>query len=71
MTSTEEEILKERVRQLEDAVLVLWADMQKMAIGVTDMQKVIVKMATNQQQMAERVSMWPYIKIDPNQKRKS
>ena len=61
MTSTEEEILKERVRQLEDAVLVLWADMQK----------VIVKMATNQQQMAERVSMWPYIKIDPNQKRKS
>ena len=51
--------------------LVLSADMQKMAIGVTDMQKVIVKMATNQQQMAERVSMWPYIKIDPNQKRKS
>jgi hypothetical protein len=29
-----------------------------------DMQRFIVKMATNQSQLAERVSMWPYVKLE-------
>lgn len=58
-----EEIIAERVRQLEEAVLSLSADIQNISNAVREMQRYIVKMATNQQQMAERVSMWPYVKV--------
>lgn len=60
---TEIEILRERVKQLEEAVLALSADIQSINIGMKDMQQIIVKIATNQNQLAERVSMWPYIKV--------
>lgn len=63
MDDTELQILKERVKQLEEAVLSLSADMQGINIGMKDMQTIIVKIATNQNQLAERVSMWPYIKV--------
>jgi hypothetical protein len=63
MDDTELEILKERVKQLEEAVLSLSADIQGINIGMKDMQQIIIKIATNQNQIAERVSMWPYIKV--------
>lgn len=65
--------LRERVTQLEEAVLTLSADIQQASLINRDMQKVMVRIATNQQQLAERIKMWPYIKIDPhmpNQRRK-
>ena len=52
-----EEIIAERVRQLEEAVMSLSADIQNISNAVREMQRYIVKMATNQQQMAERVSI--------------
>jgi hypothetical protein len=66
MTSSnqlETEVQAERIRQLEDQVLNAQADIQNILILIKDMQKVIVKIATNQQQLNERVSMWPYIKV--------
>lgn len=65
--------LRERVTQLEEAILSLSADLQNINLINKDMQKVLVRIATNQQQLAERVKMWPYVKIDPhmpNQRRK-
>lgn len=69
MNDTEIEILKERLKQLEEAVLSLSADIQSINIGMKDMQTIIIKIATNQNQLAERVSMWPYIKV-PTRKTK-
>jgi hypothetical protein len=65
----EDDIRDERVRQLESAVLTLSADIQNISQAVRDVQGMIVKIATNQQQLAERVSMWPYIKLDTKKKR--
>ena len=66
----EDEVNKERIRQLEEAVLALSADIQSIAASVREAQKIIVKIATNQQQMAERVQMWPYIEVEKKQKRR-
>lgn len=63
-------ILKERVKQVEDAVLDIGADLQHIHMQIADIQKMIIKIATNQQQMAERVAMWPYIKVDTTKKRR-
>jgi predicted nucleic acid-binding Zn-ribbon protein len=66
MASSELEtgILKERLAELEDAVLNLSADIQHMQLQIRDMQQMIIKIATNQQHLAERVSTWPFIKVD-------
>lgn len=63
MDDTELEIVKERIKQIEEAILSLSADIQSINISMKDMQQIIVKIATNQNQLAERVSMWPYIKV--------
>jgi hypothetical protein len=60
----ENEILRERIAQLEEAVMSLSADIQNLSSSMKDMQRFIVKMATNQSQLAERVSMWPYVKLE-------
>ena len=65
----EDNIIKERIVQLEDAVLNLSADVQNMHLQIKDIQQMIIKIATNQQQLAERVSMWPFIKVDTSKKR--
>ena len=64
----ENEILRERIAQLEEAVMSLSADIQNLSASMKDMQRFIVKMATNQSQLAERVSMWPYVKVEPKSK---
>lgn len=66
----EEDIKDERIRQLENAVLQLTADIQNISAAVRDCQDIIVKIATNQQQVAERVSMWPFIKVDAKSRKK-
>lgn len=60
----ETDLLRERVSQLEEAILSLSADIQNQNIAFKDMQKIIIRIATNQQQLAERVKMWPYVKIN-------
>lgn len=64
LNEIEEQISLERIRQLEEAVLTLSADVQNMSNAIRDCQKMIVKIATNQQHLAERVSMWPYVKVE-------
>ena len=66
----ENDIVKERVTQVEDAVLNLSAEIQHMQMQIKDIQSMIIKIATNQQQLAERVSMWPFIKVDTGKKRR-
>ena len=66
----ENDIVKERVTQVEDAVLNLSAEIQHMQMQIKDIQSMIIKIATNQQQLAERVSMWPFIKVDTSKKRR-
>jgi len=68
--STEEMINKERIRQLEEAVLDLSATIQHLTQGIQDMQKVIVRVATNQQQLAERVSLWPFVQVEKKSRKK-
>lgn len=70
LNEIEEQISLERIRQLEEAVMVLSSDIQHISQAVRDCQGMIVKIATNQQQMAERVSMWPYVKVESKQKPK-
>jgi len=70
LNEIEEQISLERIRQLEEAVMVLSSDIQHISQAVRDCQNMIVKIATNQQQMAERVSMWPYVKVESKQKPK-
>ena len=65
----EDGIVKERITQLEDAVLDLSAEIQHQRQLVRDMQQMIIKKATNQQQLAERVSTWPFIKVDSGKRR--
>lgn len=65
----ENDIVKERVTQIEDAVLNLSAEIQHLQMQVKDIQSMIIKIATNQQQLAERVSMWPFVKVDTSKKR--
>jgi len=66
----ENNIVKERVTQIEDAVLNLSAEIQHLQMQIKDIQGMIIKIATNQQQLAERVSMWPFIKVDTSKKRR-
>mgnify|MGYP003333384615 FL=1 len=66
----EDNIIQERVTQLEDAVLNLSADLQHVHMRIKEIQNMIIKIATNQQQLAERVSMWPYIKVEAAKKRR-
>lgn len=62
--------LKERTEQLEEAVLSLCADIQKMNREFVDYKKILVRIATNQQQLAERVATWPYVKVETRNRRK-
>jgi len=66
----EDGIVKERITQLEDAVLDLSAEIQHQRQLMRDMQQMIIKIATNQQQLAERVSTWPFIKVDSVKQRR-
>jgi len=68
--STEQMIDRERLRQLEDAVLDLSASIQHLTQGINEMQKVIVRIATHQQHLAERVATWPYIKVESKRGKK-
>jgi hypothetical protein len=68
LNEIEEQISLERIRQLEEAVLTLSADIQNISQAVRDCQNMIVKIATNQQQLAERVSMWPYVRVETKRK---
>jgi uncharacterized protein YoxC len=68
--STEDMISKERVRQLEEAVLDLSASIQHLTQGIQEMQKVIIRIATNQQQLAERVATWPFIQVERKSRRR-
>lgn len=70
MNEIQEQISLERIRQLEEAVLTLSADIQNISQAVRDCQNMIVKIATNQQQLAERVSMWPYVKVESKRRPK-
>jgi len=70
MNEIQEQISLERIRQLEEAVLTLSADIQNISQAIRDCQSMIVKIATNQQQLAERVSMWPYVKVETKRSRK-
>ena len=70
LNEIEEQISLERIRQLEEAIMVLSADIQHISQAVRDCQGMIVKIATNQQQMAERVSMWPYVRVETKRKPK-
>jgi D-aminopeptidase len=65
----EDNITKERVRQLEEAVLALSADIQSVANSLREAQSIIVQIATNQQQLAERVKSWPFVKVDIKRKK--
>jgi hypothetical protein len=66
----EDGIVKERITQLEDAVLDLSAEIQHQRQLMRDMQQMIIKIATNQQQLAERVATWPFIKVDSVKQRR-
>lgn len=57
------EVLKERIRQLEDVVMNLTADIQDITGTLQEAQQIIVKLVTSQQQVIERVSSWPYVKV--------
>ena len=65
----EDGIVKERITQLEDAVLDLSAEIQHQRQLMRDMQQMIIKIATNQQHLAERVATWPFIKVDTKKRR--
>lgn len=65
----EDDIRTERIRQLEESVLDLSASVQHLTRSIQEMQTVIVRIATNQQQLAERVSTWPFVKVDAKKKR--
>jgi predicted RNase H-like nuclease (RuvC/YqgF family) len=60
----EEDVQNERIQQLEEIVLSLQAETQNLTAVLRDAQRIIVKLATSQQQLIERVSHWPYIKVD-------
>jgi predicted nucleic acid-binding Zn-ribbon protein len=66
----EDGIIKQRITELEDAVLNLSADVQHLNMRIKDIQNMIIKIATNQQQLAERVAMWPFVKVDTGKKRR-
>jgi hypothetical protein len=66
----EDGITQERIKQLEEAVMDIGADLQNLHHHIKDMQTMIIKIATNQQQLAERVAMWPYVKVDTTKKRR-
>jgi hypothetical protein len=66
----EDGIVKERITQLEDAVLDLSAEIQHQRQLMRDMQQMIIKIATNQQHLAERVATWPFIKVDSAKRRR-
>jgi uncharacterized coiled-coil protein SlyX len=57
------DILNERMQQLEEHVADQQAVIQNLSDVVRDAQRVIVKIATSQQQIVERVGRWPYVKV--------
>jgi predicted RNase H-like nuclease (RuvC/YqgF family) len=60
----EDDVQNERIQQLEEVVIGLQAEIQNLTVVMRDAQRIIVKLATSQQQLMERVSHWPYIKVD-------
>ena len=60
----EDDVQNERIQQLEEVVIGLQAETQNLTAVLRDAQRIIVKLATSQQQLIERVSHWPYIKVD-------
>ena len=60
----EDDVQNERIQQLEETVAGLQAENQNITAVLRDAQRIIVKIATSQQQLLERVSHWPYIKVD-------
>jgi uncharacterized coiled-coil protein SlyX len=59
----EEDVQNERIQQLEETAIHLQAEIQQLSQVMREAQRIIVKIATSQQQLIERVSHWPYVKI--------
>jgi uncharacterized coiled-coil protein SlyX len=64
MDQIDEDVQNERIQQLEEHVASLTRDIQNLSAAMRDAQRVIVKIATSQQQIVERVSHWPYVKLN-------
>lgn len=60
------EIALERIRQLEENIYELSTELANATKLIAEMQRVIVRVATSQQQVVERVKMWPYVRADKN-----
>lgn len=58
------EQLEKRVRELEETVLDLHTAVKHLNQVLKEAQQVIVKIATSQQQVVDRVKLWPYVAID-------
>lgn len=64
-----DQIHLERIRQLEEAVMTLSEDIQSLGRSVRELQKIVSKLAVNQNHITERVASWPYVKV-PEKKRR-
>lgn len=60
------EIALERIRQLEENIYELSTELANATKLIAEMQRVIVRVATSQQQVVERVKMWPFVRTDKN-----
>lgn len=58
------EKLESRVRELEEAVTDLHTAVKHLNQVLKEAQGIIVKIATSQQQVVDRVKTWPYVVID-------
>lgn len=58
--------LEARVRELEETVLDLHTTVKHLNQVLKEAQSIIVKIATSQQQVVDRVKTWPYVVIDKN-----
>lgn len=61
-------IQTERIQQLEEKMIELMSEIQELQLFQKEAQRIIVKIATSQQQVVERISHWPYVKISENDK---
>ena len=65
-TDLEKEITDTRIQDLEQAVIKLNEQVRQISHVLKDAQSIIIKIATSQQQVMDRVKTWPYVVIDKN-----
>ena len=58
------EIALERIRQLEENIYELSTELANATKLIAEMQRVIVRVATSQQQVVDRVKQWPFVRLD-------